>query len=456
MNTPTDTHDAQALELQARSLDALVSLLHALDASNDVDDVAKRALLTLSGQLLVQRSAFFVADEGILQLRATVGVGKSRVTPATWRLPEEIEKRFERAEGGVIDFDSVRDCLEEEIAGNFDRLARLSNGSQTVGVVLLGGWLGSRELRESDRQLLRTMGVVIGTTLHRVTVQEELEKARRRLEQAHLIRKTVMDHVSHEFNTPLMVVKSVGDLLRDAAEEEREGFLDMHAESVERLEELVGSILRVTREVEEGSRPRWMPVREIVTGIIEPWLFQSSEGRSFLHCDASAEDQLVQVDAMRLESILHAVHSNALRASGESSPRVWTNVYAVPRGWWEAQDHLDRLAAYDAMADRSEALVFPEERPSEEGERELVVEVVDVGRGIPGHDLERVFEPFVQASNSSSLGISGAGMGLSSARKLAVELDGRLLLQSREGVGTVVALLLPIGDGADDPFGAAL
>lgn len=443
--------DANTLELHARSLDAITSLLNALDASNDVDDVATRALLTVSGQLLVRRAAFFVYDDGLMVLRATTGVGKRRIAPARWRLPEELEAEFERDVEGVVDLESRPCGVDPEIREHFDRIARLSNGSSTVGVLLLGGWIGSRRLGASDRQLLRTMGVVIGTTVHRVRVQEELALARERLEQAQLMRKSVMDHVSHEFNTPLMVVKSVGSLLRDAPESERGELLDMHDESVERLAGLVNSVLRVAREFEGGNRSQWMTVSHLVEHVVAPWLVRRADRCAFVLTDPG-ERAGAQVDPLRVELILKALYTNACDAIERSGSRPWVNVYAAPAGWWESCDHERRLHKYAVRAGTSGQIDPPLGVPvAIEGEPvawELILEVVDLGRGIPEADLDTIFEPFTLATNSPRLGVSGSGMGLSIAQRVAAELNGRVQLRSREGMGTIAALVLPASDDA--------
>jgi PAS domain S-box-containing protein len=73
-------------------------------------------------------------------------------------------------------------------------------------------------------------------------------------------------------------------------------------------------------------------------------------------------------------------------------------------------------------------------------------EVVNSGKAIPPANLRNVFEPFFA---SEGLGRS-AGMGLSIARNLVVEMGGQIMVESAEGKGTRFMIRLP-GKTPDRP-----
>jgi signal transduction histidine kinase len=81
------------------------------------------------------------------------------------------------------------------------------------------------------------------------------------------------------------------------------------------------------------------------------------------------------------------------------------------------------------------------------------VEVRDTGIGMTDEELERVFEPFVQADGSTTRRFGGTGLGLTISRRLARELGGELVACSVPGQGSVFVLTLPApsagGDGGD-------
>jgi len=72
------------------------------------------------------------------------------------------------------------------------------------------------------------------------------------------------------------------------------------------------------------------------------------------------------------------------------------------------------------------------------------IEVSDSGIGIPKEKLEHVFQPFVQADNTTKRTYGGVGLGLTICRKLVSGMQGTLRLESQEGEGTTVTVELPL------------
>jgi signal transduction histidine kinase len=68
------------------------------------------------------------------------------------------------------------------------------------------------------------------------------------------------------------------------------------------------------------------------------------------------------------------------------------------------------------------------------------IEVIDEGVGIAQEDIARIFEEFVQVSESKQ---PGTGLGLPISRRLAQLLDGSLTVHSVPGQGSTFRLTLP-------------
>jgi len=68
------------------------------------------------------------------------------------------------------------------------------------------------------------------------------------------------------------------------------------------------------------------------------------------------------------------------------------------------------------------------------------IEVIDQGVGIAQDDIARIFEEFVQVSESKQ---PGTGLGLPISRRLAQLLDGTLTVCSKPGEGSTFRLTLP-------------
>jgi signal transduction histidine kinase len=73
-----------------------------------------------------------------------------------------------------------------------------------------------------------------------------------------------------------------------------------------------------------------------------------------------------------------------------------------------------------------------------------VVRVTDHGIGIPAGDVPFVFEPYYRGGNVG--GLPGTGLGLARVLQIVEECDGRVRVDSREGVGTTVSVRLPLAE----------
>ena len=75
------------------------------------------------------------------------------------------------------------------------------------------------------------------------------------------------------------------------------------------------------------------------------------------------------------------------------------------------------------------------------------ITVTDTGVGIPAADIDRVKEKFYKANKQ----VRGSGIGLAVADEIIKQHNGLLLVDSTEGVGTTVTVVLPLAE--EEPKG---
>lgn len=68
------------------------------------------------------------------------------------------------------------------------------------------------------------------------------------------------------------------------------------------------------------------------------------------------------------------------------------------------------------------------------------IQIKDTGVGIPAKDIDHVKEKFYKANNT----VRGSGIGLAVADEIMKQHNGLLLIESTEGVGTAVTVVLPL------------
>jgi signal transduction histidine kinase/CheY-like chemotaxis protein len=79
---------------------------------------------------------------------------------------------------------------------------------------------------------------------------------------------------------------------------------------------------------------------------------------------------------------------------------------------------------------------------ADDAEAGLEFSVTDTGIGVPREALRKLFEPFLQADSSISRRYGGTGLGLSISRHLVEAMGGRLIADSRPGIGSVFRFTL--------------
>jgi two-component system, OmpR family, sensor histidine kinase KdpD len=222
------------------------------------------------------------------------------------------------------------------------------------------------------------------------------------LRQSDVTKTAVLRAVSHDFRSPLTAIRTAVEGLSDdnleLSREDRDGLLEIIRLETERLIRLVANLLDLSR-LQAGAAN---PVRDLWTadGLVVQALAALGDGAARVHADIPLDLPPVSIDAAHVQRILVNLLENALR---HSPPGQTVEVRAT----------------------------------STQGE--MIIRVVDRGRGIPPTDLTRIFEPF------SGCSTSGAGLGLAIARGFAEANGGRVWAESRPGAGASFALALPLG-----------
>jgi len=76
----------------------------------------------------------------------------------------------------------------------------------------------------------------------------------------------------------------------------------------------------------------------------------------------------------------------------------------------------------------------------------LLIRIIDTGRGIAKNDLGRIFEPFEQVGAPKRRGgnLSGVGLGLTLVKHVVQALGGKIEVESDLGKGSTFTVTLPL------------
>jgi two-component system sensor histidine kinase KdpD len=223
------------------------------------------------------------------------------------------------------------------------------------------------------------------------------------LAEANELRTAILAAVSHDLRTPLASIKaSVTSLRQDDvawSAEAVEDFLALIEEESDRLDDLVGNLLDLSRLQTNTLRILERPVglEEVAPAAV------ASLGERAACVDLDVPETLprVVVDAGLLERALANLVANAV-AWSPAGARV--RVDASP------------------VAGRVD------------------LRVVDRGPGISVGDRQRVFEPFQRLGDR---GTEGVGLGLAVARGFVTAMGGDLRVEDTPGGGTTMVVSFP-------------
>jgi signal transduction histidine kinase len=238
-------------------------------------------------------------------------------------------------------------------------------------------------------------------------MNEELHRRQIALEQAMGARNRFYASMSHELRTPINAVIGYSTLMLDNIygplnAKQKEG-LQRTLKAARHLLELVNDVLDLSKieagKIELTLQPVMFP--SLIEDLFVTVRPLADEYGSTLSLEMDGEAFNIVSDPRRVRQILLNLLSNAIKF-GEGKP-----IRVVCR-------HNDNGAAD--------------------------IEVIDQGVGIADEDIARIFEEFVQVSESKQ---PGTGLGLPISRRLAQLLDGSLTVCSVPGEGSTFRLSLP-------------
>jgi signal transduction histidine kinase len=238
-------------------------------------------------------------------------------------------------------------------------------------------------------------------------MNDELHRRQVALEQAMGARNRFYASMSHELRTPINAVIGYSTLMLDNIygplnTKQKEG-LQRTLKAARHLLELVNDVLDLSK-IEAGK----------IELTLQPVMFPSL-----------IEDLFVTVRPLADE------YGSTLSLEMDGEP---FNIVSDPR---RVRQILLNLL--------SNAIKFGEGKPihvacKQDANRGVEIEVIDQGVGIAKDDISRIFEEFVQVSESKQ---PGTGLGLPISRRLAQLLDGSLSVHSEPNRGSAFCLILP-------------
>ncbi len=327
------------------------------------------------------KKAFLISVE-MLEINDSIHSNQSKATFA------EFDAKYESE---IKDKEILKQKLKVELEKKKRNRIIFGSIALLLLVILIYQWIANRQKRRNKETELAL----------------KLKKAEsKNLKELNNAKSRFFANITHEFRTPLtLIMGPLQDVIGKIKGENKETLKIAHSNS-KKLLTLVNDILDLST-VEEGS-PELNKSETCILSFLKR-IFYSYESYAKIRqieteiVIPEGNDVLVNIDLEKLEKIINNLMSNAFK-------------------------YTEAGGSVKLLVDIKKDTVF--------------IAVKDSGVGIDEKDIKHIFERYYQGQNSEN--ITGTGIGLSFADRLAKMMGGSISVESKRNEGSTFTLQIPL------------
>lgn len=223
---------------------------------------------------------------------------------------------------------------------------------------------------------------------------------------------------AHDIRSPLGLIQSSLSLVLKQ-DEKAAVFPPMHLELLSRAKRQTEHALNLVSDLldvmafEQGFKPRYemMGVHELLQNFYQDYRFQAEQKGVTFHYNNNYKHWKALIDKERVQQLLQNLFVNALKFT-EPGKNIFLDVEPF-------------------IGRRKSDPPFPM----------MVISIKDEGKGMPGREMQRIFDRFTQIKDYSRA--EGRGLGLTVAKQISTLHDGNIWVESQEGKGSTFFVLFP-------------
>jgi signal transduction histidine kinase len=245
-----------------------------------------------------------------------------------------------------------------------------------------------------------------------VELAEALNFARDELSKTDRMQKELIANVSHDFKTPLTMIKGYASMIIEISgnnPEKRNKHAQVIVDEADRLASLVGDVLDLSKISSgiEAFKTDVVDVSAYLEEILDRFAYLR-ETKGYIFVTEIDEGLYTRADETKIGQALYNLIGNAVNYTGEDN-----TVYV---------------------------------RLKKESEDTFRFSVTDTGKGIKAEELGEIWNRYYRSTENHKRPVQGTGLGLSIVKTILERHRFRFGVQSEEGKGSTFYIVFPLVD----------
>jgi PAS domain S-box-containing protein len=341
-----------------------------------------------------------------------IPVGKYKIG----RIAKEARLRFSNNVGEESDVDDKEWVKQNKLVGFVGHPLVVED--RVVGVM---AFFSRTKLNPNTVHALSGIAKTIAVSVDRDRAERELKQARVAAEAATKAKSYFLANMSHELRTPMNAILGYSEMLMEEAEDQgQEDFIP----DLQKIHTAGKHLLGLINEILDLSK--------IEAGKMELFL-ESFDVAGMINEVANTLRPLVDKNANTLQ-----VH-------------LAPDLGAMQADLTKVRQSLFNLLSNASKFTEKGTITLDAETISKDGARWIAFRVADTGIGMTPEQLDKLFQPFVQADASTSRKYGGTGLGMTITQLFIKMMGGEMNVASKPGTGTTFTVLLPVEVKAPPP-----